>query len=193
MREEWNNIKIWKNVKVRLDMLKKNCTYSEFLESMIAYFEITGIEPKSGQIPPAQSIINAIDSNAAITNKRIEDLIKILRNIENTKIDPIFDGIGALVGGIEFDTSSLGDENLEKMVNTIDSLKKQINEKDHKIMILQKEKEKYFNNTVDVIRTIEELLSNQILEQDSRNNYLLLSPEHRDQLITKIKTISHVQ
>lgn len=192
MTDQFASLKIRKTVKSRLDLLKKNSTYTDILDSMIVYFEISGIDPKSGQTPPAQTIIKVLNENFSHVNKRIEDFIKIIRNIENKKIDYIMDALQAFSGSIELDSQTLGDENIQKMLDTIELLRSQLKEKEKELSKLKAQKEKYIYITAEVLETVKELLSDDILDHDSKTNYLLLSPNHREQLIAKIKTICNV-
>lgn len=93
MAEEYKSIKIKEDVKNRLDRYKKRCSYSDCLDEMLGYFETTGVEPRLGQTPPIATFVSTMKSGNAVLLKRMDDLIKILRNIEINKIDPILHGV----------------------------------------------------------------------------------------------------
>lgn len=142
MAEEYKSIKIKEDVKNRLDRYKKRCSYSDCLDEMLGYFELTGVEPRLGQTPPVATFVSTMKSGNAVLLKRMDDLIKILRN---------------------------------------------------KDILIQKLRSDAIENNViqDIISDIEELLSDRILSSN-KDGFFLLSREHRDQLIRKIRTYINV-
>lgn len=87
MTGDLKSIKINGEVKKRLDFQKRRTTYSVYIEQMLDYFDMTGLEPKLGQVPPVTTINKTISETSAALYKRMDDVIKILRNIEINKID----------------------------------------------------------------------------------------------------------
>lgn len=175
MAEEYKSIKIKEDVKNRLDRYKKRCSYSDCLDEMLGYFELTGVEPRLGQTPPVATFVSTMKSGNAVLLKRMDDLIKILRNIEINKIDPILHSV---------------EEELYQVIQMNEKLKSDIRNKD--ILIQKLRSDAIENNVIqDIISDIEELLSDRILSSN-KDGFFLLSREHRDQLIRKIRTYINV-
>lgn len=192
------SIKIDSEVKKRLDFQKKRSTYSVCIEQMLDYFEMTGIEPKLGQTPPAAIINKATGETSAALYKRMDDVIKILRNIETTKIDVILHDLEDLKSG-EFSNTPEVVENFDqdeiyRLIQLNETLAKNAKDKENVIQKLQGDIVYLKKNTniQTIIETVEELLSENNLSIDTKGN-LVLPREYRDLLIEKIKTISNVQ
>ena len=64
-------IKLDDIVKARLDTLKGKSTYNDYLEKMIAYFEVTKIVPETSLIPPTEEV-----------KKAASRIIEVMRGIE---------------------------------------------------------------------------------------------------------------
>lgn len=193
---KYKNLKISPLTKIRLDKLKGRNTYDKYLDAVLGYFENTGIDPGYSQLPPQQSIIKALKEESAVLFKRIEDSIKIMRNIEMQKLDPVVHGIEAILSG----SSSSGVEDIGpdaeevyQLVQINEQLESKIKEQDSLISDLRRQLRlsQQTTNVQDVISTVEELLSDRILPTD-KNGDFILSKEHRLQLIRKIKTYSNV-
>ena len=184
MAEEYKSIKIKEDVKNRLDRYKKRCSYSDCLDEMLGYFELTGVEPRLGQTPPVATFVSTMKSGNAVLLKRMDDLIKILRNIEINKIDPI---LHSVEDGFFSDRSNTPEVGLSV---SEEKLKSDIRNKD--ILIQKLRSDAIENNVIqDIISDIEELLSDRILSSN-KDGFFLLSREHRDQLIRKIRTYINV-
>lgn len=193
---KYKNLKISPLTKNRLDKLKGRNTYDKYLDAVLGYFENTGIDPGYSQLPPQQSIIKALKEESAVLFKRIEDGIKIMRNIEMQKLDPVVHGIEAILSG----SSSSGVEDIGpdaeevyQLVQINERLESKIKEQDNLISDLRRQLRlsQQTTNVQEVISTVEELLSDRILPTD-KNGDFILSKEHRLQLIRKIKTFSNV-
>lgn len=193
---KYKNLKISPLTKNRLDKLKGRNTYDKYLDAVLGYFENTGIDPGYSQLPPQQSIIKALKEESAVLFKRIEDGIKIMRNIEMQKLDPVVHGIEAILSG----SSSSGVEDIGpdaeevyQLVQINERLESKIKEQDNLISDLRRQLRlsQQTTNVQEVISTVEELLSDRILPTD-KNGDFILSKEHRLQLIRKIKTYSNV-
>ena len=187
MAEEYKSIKIKEDVKNRLDRYKKRCSYSDCLDEMLGYFELTGIEPRLGQTPPVATFVSTMKSGNAVLLKRMDDLIKILRNIEINKIDPILHGVEDGFFSDRSNTPEVGlsvpEEELYQVIQMNEKLKSDIRNKD--ILIQKLRSDAIENNVIqDIISDIEELLSDRILSSN-KDGFFLLSREHRDQLIRK--------
>lgn len=187
----WKNLKIPESVKNRMDILKGRKTYGDFLDTVLGYFEMTGVDPKHNSLPPAVTIIKALKDELAPIFRRVESSVQIIRNIETHKLDPMLHGIEDLLAG---KGNSLGtvitDEEAIKLV--------EINEAQAEE--LQKMKRDYSalrTSTIeatrvdDIISTLSELLSDKSLGGLNSNGNLTITREYRTQLIEKIKTIAY--
>lgn len=194
---KYKNLKISPLTKNRLDKLKGRNTYDKYLDAVLGYFENTGIDPRYSQLPPQQSIIKALKEESAVLFKRIEDSIKIMRNIEMQKLDPVMHGIETILSG-PISSSGVEDigpdaEEVYQLVQINERLESKIKEQDNLISDLRRQLRlsQQTANVQEVISTVEELLSDRILPTDKNGDYIL-SKEHRLQLIRKIKTYSNV-
>ena len=43
MAIQYKNLKVASEIKIRMDFQKKNQTYSEYLDNVLSYFEMTGV------------------------------------------------------------------------------------------------------------------------------------------------------
>ena len=197
MTGELKSIKINSEVKKRLDLQKKRSTYSFYIEEMLAYFEMTGLEPKLGQIPPVAAINKTIGETSAALYKRMDDVIKILRNIETSKIDVMVHVLEGLKSGDFSNTpevvENFDQDEIYRFIQLNEELTKDIKNKENFIQKLQNEILSLKKDTKiqDIIETVAELLSENSLSQDAKGN-LILPREYRNLLIEKIKTISNV-
>lgn len=197
MTGELKSIKINSEVKKRLDFQKKRSTYSSYIEQMIAYFEMTGVEPKLGQVPPVATINKAIGETSAALYKRMDDVIKILRNIETNKIDVMVHALEGLKSGNLTNTpevvEAFDQDEIYRFIQLNETLAKELKEKENIIQKFQSDIISLKNSTKiqDVIEAVAELLSENNLSQDAKGN-LILPREYRNLLIEKIKTISNV-
>lgn len=197
MTGDLKSIKINSEVKKRLDFQKKRSTYSVCIEQMLDYFEMTGLEPKLGQVPPVATINKAISETSAALYKRMDDVIKILRNIETTKIDVMVHTLEDLKLGKISNTpevvESFDNDEIYRIIQLNEKLTKNVKDKEIIIQNLQNDIVSLKKNSKiqNVIEAVDELLSENNLIQDTKGN-LILPREYRDLLIKKIKTISDV-
>ena len=152
------------------------------------------MEPRLGQTPPIVTFVSTMKSGNAVLLKRMDDLIKILRNIEINKIDPILHGVEEGFSSNSGNTPEVGlsvsEEELYQVIQMNEKLKSEIRNKD--ILIQKLRSDAIENNVIqDIIYDIEELLSDRILSSN-KDGFFLLSREHRDQLIGKIRTYINV-
>ena len=203
MAIQYKNLKVASEIKIRMDFQKKNQTYSEYLDNVLSYFEMTGVDPKYGQLPPVVTITKAMNEAFQASYKRTEDVIKILRNIETNKIDPMLhalDGV-ATGGGTRQEIAEKEEEDgpsemeIYRLVQINEQQETLIRQKTEEISRLKEaiaNLEKV-NSTIvpELIDLVEELLSDKILEKDSNQNYIL-TKEHRTQLFEKIRRKAYV-
>ena len=196
MSEEYKNLKISPQTKKRIDVLKGRLTYDGYLDSVLGYFEMTGVDPKFNTLPPQVTIIKSMKEETSVIYKRIEDCIKIMRNIESQKLDVVIHGIEKILSGAKLpveETLGVDEEAMLQVININKKLEERNRELEVNISKLRNDLKNNTQNSVieEVIMTVEELLSDRLLEKD-RNNDFILTREHREQLIEKIKTISDV-
>ena len=127
----------------------------------------------------------------------MDDVIKILRNIETTKIDVILHDLEDLKSG-EFSNTPEVVENFDqdeiyRLIQLNETLAKHVEDDENVIQKLQGDIVylKKNANIQTIIETVEELLSENSLSIDTKGN-LVLPREYRNLLIKKIKTISNV-
>lgn len=195
MTGDLKSIKINGEVKKRLDFQKRRTTYSVYIEQMLDYFDMTGLEPKLGQVPPVTTINKTISETSAALYKRMDDVIKILRNIEINKIDVM---VHALEKGKISNTpevvENFDQDEIYRLIQLNETLRENVKNKENIIHKLQSDIVS-LNKDVkiqDIIETVDELLSENNLNQDAKGNFIL-PREYRNLLIEKIKTISNVQ
>jgi len=119
-------------LKLRLERAKGNKAHSTYIDSMLNYFEITGIEPSSIKVHPGIETI-----------QRIESVIKILKNIEKTKLNPLLDKID-LLSTASYNSSStrasqVTDEEVNSLTILIEKLNQEITDKKKRNSSLESE------------------------------------------------------
>lgn len=195
MTGDLKSIKINGEVKKRLDFQKRRTTYSVYIEQMLDYFDMTGLEPKLGQVPPVTTINKTISETSAALYKRMDDVIKILRNIEINKIDVM---VHALEKGKISNTpevvENFDQDEIYRLIQLNETLRENVKNKENIIHKLQSDIISLNKDAKiqDIIETVDELLSENNLNQDAKGNFIL-PREYRNLLIEKIKTISNVQ
>lgn len=83
------SVRLTPTVKARLDTFKGSDTVSVCVDRMITFFEITGFNPRYASKNPT-----------ALVEKRIEDLIKIIKSQERDIFKPILDKLVGMGGGL---------------------------------------------------------------------------------------------
>lgn len=198
MRTEYKTMKIPSDIKKRMDLLKGRKTYAEYWDSILSYFEMTGVDPTYGQLPPSVTIVKALKEETSIVYRRVEDMIKILRNIEANKIDGMIHALDSLIKGKTFaagadDSTDIGlkEQEIYQVVQINETQEKLITQQKKEINRLKMENEALktnnFNKGPEVVELVEELLSDRILGKEG-----VLTKEHKAQLIEKIKHIAYV-
>lgn len=110
-------------VKTRLDAAKRGKGNSEFIDSMLNYFEVTNIEPSSIKFHPGIEVV-----------QRVESIIKIIKNIEKTKLNPLLEKIDLLTP-VSFNSNStraseVTDEEVNALASLVEKLNKENSEKE---------------------------------------------------------------
>ena len=83
------SVRLTPTVKARLDTFKGSDTVSVCVDRMITFLEITGFNPRYASKNPT-----------ALVEKRIEDLIKIIKSQERDIFKPILDKLAGMGGGL---------------------------------------------------------------------------------------------
>ena len=83
------SVRLTPTVKARLDTFKGSDTVSVCVDRMITFFEITEFNPRYASKNPT-----------ALVEKRIEDLIKIIKSQERDIFKPILDKLAGMGGGL---------------------------------------------------------------------------------------------
>lgn len=198
MRTEYKTMKIPSDIKKRMDLLKGRKTYAEYWDSILSYFEMTGVDPTYGQLPPSVTIVKALKEETSTVYRRVEDMIKIFRNIEVNKIDGMIHALDFLIKGKTAaagadDSTDIGlkEQEVYQVVLINETQEKLITQQKGEINRLKKENEALktnnFNKGSEVVELVEELLSDRILGKEG-----VLTKEHKAQLIEKIKHIAYV-
>lgn len=195
MTGDLKSIKINGEVKKRLDFQKRRTTYSVYIEQMLDYFDMTGLEPKLGQVPPVTTINKTISETSAALYKRMDDVIKILRNIEINKIDVMVHALEkSKISNTPEVVENFDQDEIYRLIQLNETLRENVKDKENIIHKLQSDIVSLNKDAKiqDIIETVDELLSENNLNQDAKGNFIL-PREYRNLLIEKIKTISNVQ
>jgi len=185
------NLKIPVDVKKRMDNLKGRDTYAKFLDDSISFFEMTNVNPKHNQLPPSLTITKAINEAAKNILDRVEDGIKIIRNIENKKIDTILhavDNNSMRPGEDEEPELSANDLEVKQLVDV--NLRLQTENRQLKENILSSKTDGN-QRLEEMAAIIEDLLSDSKLQSDNEDN-LIMPKDYRNALIEKIRKKAHV-
>lgn len=110
-------IKITASCKERLEKAKGLATFSDFISDMLSYFEMIKLDPKSAISNPTTEMMLHIDRAKDITLKRMEDIIKIIRNIETTKLAGIVEKVASVESLLLGDSTGLTIEQIQEVVN----------------------------------------------------------------------------
>jgi len=128
-------------LKLRLERAKGNKTHSAYIDSMLNYFEITGIEPSSIKVHPGVETI-----------LRIESVIKILKNIEKTKLNPLLEKIDLLTPFSYNSSSTRASQVTDEEVNSLASLVERLNQE-------VSEKKRHNSNLENEIKILKDKLN----------------------------------
>lgn len=110
-------IKITVSCKERLERAKGIATFSDFISDMLSYFEMIKLDPKTAISNPTTEVILHIDRAKDMVIKRMEDVIKIIRNIETTKLANISERVAGVESLLLTDSTGLSIEQIQEVVN----------------------------------------------------------------------------
>lgn len=156
-KKQTPQIKIEEGVKNRLDRYKKNGTYTMVIDSFLTYFETSGIKPTDVNLSPLSIVKDSTDR-----------VIKILKNIENKKINQLLLFAELIIenqksGGSKIeksDTSELvTNEEAQGLIDKIGILEANLKNKDKEIKNLneklsQKLEQKTDNKHIEIFKQI---------------------------------------
>lgn len=161
------HIRISTRTKFRLDEVKKDMSYNAYISEMLDYFEVTCTSPKL-----------KIKNPTARLEKRIEDLIKIVKCQEKDIFRPLLDK------SFSSGNMSMNNEQLVRLANENKSLKEE----------LQRYKESgespdvYKRKLVSLIDLITLFCDKRQFRKASCGNDLQVPESYFDKLLDKIKT-----
>lgn len=161
------HIRISTRTKFRLDEVKKDMSYNAYISEMLDYFEVTCTSPKL-----------KIKNPTARLEKRIEDLIKIVKCQEKDIFRPLLDK------SFSSGNMSMNNEQLVRLANENKSLKEE----------LQRYKESgespdvYKRKLVSLIDLITLFCDKRQFRKASSGNDLQVPESYFDKLLDKIKT-----
>lgn len=189
---EYKNLKITPKIYDRLNKLRKGHTYSEILDEILTYFELTGINPKTDRTPPVDLFIKELDRHSSGMMKRLEAVVKIIRNIENTKIDPILHNI-ADSGNISSPTAyeeelTISDQEMFQLVQINKNLKEELQNKEKEMDAIQKKIDWNSSNKEDIIKIVENFFSTENVPRDRMGN-ITINEMFVKNLLNKIKNV----
>lgn len=89
--ENYKSIKILSAVKERMDTVKRKYSYSEYIEMMLQYFAITGMNPEKATIMPGAELKKDVDRIISIQKAQekiyFKEVLNLLKNI-NSQLQP---------------------------------------------------------------------------------------------------------
>lgn len=170
------NLKVSPEIRERLNKLRGKKTYSEIMDEILTFIEVTGINPRIDRTPPVDTFVKEIEKHSSALNKRLESIVKIIRNIENTKIDPIFHGMGAKQQPATKDYEpelSVKEQEIFQIIQINKNLKEQI-------QLMREEEENVLNElsearkkSATIVQIVEKYLQSEDLVRDRMGNVTL--------------------
>jgi hypothetical protein len=145
MKREDTFVRVSLETKALLDVLKKRTSVDAYIQSMLTYFTVTGIDPRDKIVDRTDKIL-----------KRFEDIIKLIRAIEKGRImkiedrtDQLFEHIfgTTVIERLQEEPIAMTDQvsldELQEVVSINQSLKQQLEDTYRALEIERKEKETY--------------------------------------------------
>jgi D-serine dehydratase len=129
---KYKYIRVEAIVWAKMEHLKAEKSFSTYIESMLKYFELTGINPESLQAPLAQE-----------TKNGIERIVKIIKAIEKDKLNRIL----YLLEDLHQEPQSMVDGVSESQLVEVMNMNEKL---DQNIQRLQKEKEALLEKNRDL-------------------------------------------
>ena len=187
-------IRVLSLTKARLDAARGTKSSSSFIDSMLNYFEVTGVEPSSIKFHPGIEIVNRVDS-----------IMKVIKSIEKSKINPLLEKFDLILESNpnlnkvnSTRESQVTDEEINQLVNKVNNLTEQLKEKERKIQRLETDLYNTKNNNYDTssLRKISEikslvnlLFTDKYSKYDILNKNYLIPDNIKEMLLTQLEEI----
>lgn len=189
-------IKITASCKERLEKAKGLATFSDFISDMLSYFEMIKLDPKSAISNPTTEFILHIDRAKEITLKRMEDVIKIIRNIETTKLAGIIEKVSSVESLLLGNSTGLSIEQIQEVVNENQRLHDDIEKlrfENQKILESKKRFEVNApgNNTElssTIVRRVKAHLDPGALKKTAQKNEYIISQDYINAIIEDLES-----
>lgn len=189
-------IKITASCKERLEKAKGLATFSDFISDMLSYFEMIKLDPKSAISNPTTEFILHIDRAKEITLKRMEDVIKIIRNIETTKLAGIVEKVSSIESLLLGNSTGLSIEQIQEVVNENQRLHDDIEKlrfENQKILESKKRFEVNApgNNTElssTIVRRVKAHLDPGALKKTAQKNEYIISQDYINAIIEDLES-----
>lgn len=188
-------IKITVSCKERLERAKGIATFSDFISDMLSYFEMIKLDPKTAISNPTTEVILHIDRAKDMVIKRMEDVIKIIRNIETTKLANISERVAGVESLLLTDSTGLSIEQIQEVVNENQRLHNELEKlrfENKKILDTQKYSQV---NMVDtnkelprlIIRRLKSHLDTEMLQKTAKKNEFIISQDYINLIIEDLE------
>lgn len=187
-------IRVLSLTKARLDAARGTKSSSSFIDSMLNYFEVTGVEPSSIKFHPGIEIVNRVDS-----------IMKVIKSIEKSKINPLLEKFDLILESNpnlnkvnSTRESQVTDEEINQLVNKVNNLTEQLKEKERKIQRLETDLYNTKNNNYETssLRKISEikslvnlLFTDKYSKYDILNKNYLIPDNIKEMLLTQLEEI----
>lgn len=189
-------IKITASCKERLEKAKGLATFSDFISDMLSYFEMIKLDPKSAISNPTTEFILHIDRAKDTTLKRMEDVIKIIRNIETTKLAGIIEKVSSVESLLLGNSTGLSIEQIQEVVNENQRLHDDIEKlrfENQKILESKKRFEVNApgNNTElssTIVRRVKAHLDPGALKKTAQKNEYIISQDYINAIIEDLES-----
>jgi len=160
-------IRVSTQVKNNLSVLKRDRSFNDYIAIMIQYFAVTNIAPESCQVHPFIDI-----------SKRLESIVKIMKGIEKSKLDPMYD---LLKIKNKSSAELLNQENLipleqaQAIIEDHTTLEETVERQNTEIEQLKKELSKVEKNNPEIKKEVNKQAVNEvcdlILEKSTTDNF----------------------
>lgn len=189
-------IKITASCKERLEKAKGLATFSDFISDMLSYFEMIKLDPKSAISNPTTEFILHIDRAKEITLKRMEDVIKIIRNIETTKLAGIVEKVSSIESLLLGNSTGLSIEQIQEVVNENQRLHDDIEKLKFENQKILESKKRFEvnapgNNTElssTIVRRVKAHLDPGSLKKTAQKNEYIISQDYINAIIEDLES-----
>lgn len=188
-------IKITVSCKERLERAKGIATFSDFISDMLSYFEMIKLDPKTAISNPTTEVILHIDRAKDMVIKRMEDVIKIIRNIETTKLANISERVAGVESLLLTDSTGLSIEQIQEVVNENQRLHNELEKlrfENKKILDTQIHSQVNMIDTNKelprlIIRRLKSHLNAEMLQKTAKRNEFIISQDYINLIIEDLE------